>query len=69
MMHDSPSKETDVQLKEGNLFLNDTGGGYYEGSTDITRTFVLGSINEELKKYFTAVVRAMMNLALSLIHI
>ena len=63
MMHYSPSKETDVQLKEGNLFLNDTGGGYYEGSTDITRTFVLGSINEELKKYFTAVVRAMMNLA------
>ena len=63
MMHYSPSKETDVQLKEGNLFLNDTGGGYYEGSTDITRTFVLGSINEELKKYFTAVVRAIMNLA------
>ena len=63
MMHYSPSEESDVQLKEGGFFLNDTGGGYYEGSTDITRTFVLGSVSDEMKKYYTAVVRAMMNLA------
>ena len=63
MMHYSPSKETDVVLKEGAMFLNDTGGGYYEGSTDITRTFVLGSVDQQMKKYFTAVVRAMMNLS------
>ena len=63
MMHYSPSKETDVVLKEGAMFLNDTGGGYYKGSTDITRTFILGSIDQDMKKYFTAVVRAMMNLS------
>lgn len=63
MMHYSPSKETDVVLNEGAMFLNDTGGGYYEGSTDITRTFILGSIDQDMKKYFTAVVRAMMNLS------
>lgn len=63
MMHYSPSKETDVVLKEGAMFLNDTGGGYYEGSTDITRTFILGSIDQDMKKYFTTVVRAMMNLS------
>ena len=63
MMHYSPSKETDVVLKEGAMFLNDTGGGYYEGSTDITRTFILGSIDQDMKKYFTAVIRAMMNLS------
>ena len=63
MMHYSSSKETDVVLKEGAMFLNDTGGGYYEGSTDITRTFILGSIDQDMKKYFTAVVRAMMNLS------
>lgn len=63
MMHYSPSKETDVVLKKGAMFLNDTGGGYYEGSTDITRTFILGSIDQDMKKYFTAVVRAMMNLS------
>ena len=61
MMHYSP--ESDVELKEGAFFLNDTGGGYYQGSTDITRTFVLGSVDQQMKKYFTAVVRAMMRLS------
>ena len=63
MMHYSPSEESDVELKSGAFFLNDTGGGYYEGSTDITRTFVLGSVDQQMKKYFTAVVRAMMRLS------
>lgn len=63
MMHYSPSEETDVTLSGGAFFLNDTGGGYYEGSTDITRTFVLGSVDAQMKRYFTAVVRAMMRLS------
>ncbi len=63
MMHYSPSKESDVTLASGAFFLNDTGGGYFEGSTDITRTFVLGSVDQQMKKYFTAVVRAMMRLS------
>lgn len=63
MMHYSPSVESDVQLTSGAFFLNDTGGGYLEGSTDITRTFVLGSADNQMKKYFTAVVRAMMRLS------
>lgn len=63
MMHYSPCEESDVQLKSGAFFLNDTGGGYYEGSTDITRTFILGSVDQQMKKYFTAVVRAMMRLS------
>lgn len=63
MMHYSPSEESDVELKPGAFFLNDTGGSYYEGSTDITRTFILGSVDDQMKKYFTAVVRAMMRLS------
>ncbi len=63
MMHYSPSPESDVKLERGAFFLNDTGGGYFEGSTDITRTFVLGSVDDEMKKFFTAIVRAMMNLS------
>lgn len=63
MMHYSPSEKTDVQLKEGAFFLNDTGGGYFEGSTDITRTFVLGSVDDEMKKFFTTVLRGMINLS------
>ena len=35
-----------VEKTEG-LFLTDTGGHYFEGSTDITRTVALGEITEE----------------------
>ena len=63
MMHYSPSPETDVVLREGGMLLSDTGGGYYDGSTDITRTTVLGHIEPRLKKYYTAVFRASQHLA------
>ena len=63
MMHYSPSKETDVVLKEGAMFLNDTGGGYYEGSTDITRTYVLGEIPNIMKEHFTLVAISNLQLA------
>ena len=63
MMHYEPTPETDVVLKEGGMLLSDTGGGYYEGSTDITRTTVLGHIEPRLKKYYTAVYRASQHLA------
>ena len=63
MMHYTSTPETDVELTEGNFLLADTGGNYFEGSTDITRTIALGEVNETLKHHFTAVARAMMNLA------
>ena len=63
MMHYSPSPETDVVLKEGGMLLSDTGGGYYDGSTDITRTTVLGSIIPDMKKYYTAVFRSLQHLS------
>lgn len=63
MCHYSSSEETDCELKEGALYLTDTGGNYMEGSTDITRTIALGKISDELKLHFTNVLRG--NLALS----
>jgi Xaa-Pro aminopeptidase len=63
MCHYSSSEETNVELKEGTLFLTDTGGNYLEGSTDITRTVALGKIPSEMKRHFTNVLRG--NLALS----
>ena len=63
MMHYAPTPVTDVVLKEGHMLLSDTGGGYYDGSTDITRTTVLGHIEPRLKKYYTAVYRASQHLA------
>ena len=63
IVHYSSSPETDVQLKEGTLFLTDTGAGFIEGSTDITRTYALGEVPEIMKEHFTVV--AMSNLRLA----
>lgn len=63
MCHYSSSEETNVELKEGFLYLSDTGGNYMEGSTDITRTYAVGEISASLKRDFTNVLRG--NLALS----
>lgn len=61
--HYSSTPETNVELKTEGLFLTDTGGHYYEGSTDITRTVALGAITEEERKHFTTVVCSMLHLA------
>lgn len=62
-MHYAPSEESDAKLEANAFYLNDTGGNYLDGSTDITRTFLLGEADDEMKKYFTAVLRAMMSLS------
>lgn len=63
MNHYSATPETDVEILPEGLLLVDTGGQYLEGTTDVTRTIVMGPVSEEQKKYFTAVLRGMLNLA------
>lgn len=63
IVHYSATPESDVELEEGHFVLMDTGGNYFEGSTDITRTVALGDVSQELKHHFTTVARGMMNLA------
>ena len=55
IVHYCSSPETDVGFKEGTLYLSDTGAGFYEGSTDITRTFALGEVPQNMKDDFTLV--------------
>ena len=63
MMHYSATPESDYELKPQGLFLVDSGGQYLDGTTDITRTFVLGDITEEEKRDFTLVLKGHINLA------
>lgn len=63
MMHYSATPESNAELKPEGFLLVDSGGHYLEGSTDITRTFVLGPITEEMREHFTAVCRSNLNLA------
>lgn len=58
IVHYSATKETDARLYPENFLLLDTGGQYLQGTTDITRTILLGgTATEEQKKYYTAVLR------------
>ena len=63
MMHYSATKESCATLKAEGMLLVDSGGHYLEGSTDITRTFVLGEVADEWKKHFTLVVKGMLALS------
>lgn len=63
IVHYSATEESDRQLKPESLLLVDSGGHYLEGTTDITRTFALGPVTDEMKDMFTRVCRSNMNLA------
>ena len=57
IVHYEPTEQTDVEMTEGSFCLADTGGHYEDGTTDVTRTFALGTVSEEEKRYYTTVLR------------
>ncbi len=63
IVHYAPTPETDVELKPEGMLLTDTGAGFYEGSTDVTRTYVLGPITDKMKEDFTLVAVSNLSLA------
>lgn len=63
IVHYSATEATDIPLEARGMVLADTGGHYLEGTTDITRTIVLGPVTSKEKKFFTAVLRGNLNLA------
>ncbi|MFJ7981512.1 aminopeptidase P family protein [Lysinibacillus xylanilyticus] len=63
MMHYKANKETQYTLKNEGLFLIDSGGQYYDGTTDITRTIVLGRLSDEQKRDFTLVLKGFIALS------
>ena len=63
IVHYAATPETDVEIKPEGLLLVDSGGHYLEGTTDITRTFAMGPVSQEMKTNFTRVLRSNMNLA------
>lgn len=62
-MHYSADENSNAVLKPEGMLLVDSGGQYYEGTTDITRTFILGPVSDEIKKQYTLVVKGMLKLA------
>lgn len=62
MCHYAVTKESNRKLTQRGLYLVDSGGQYYEGTTDITRTFALGELTDEEKECFTIVASCMLRL-------
>jgi len=59
--HYSASEESDFEVEPKGLFLVDSGGQYYYGTTDITRTIPMGETTEEERKDYTLVLKGMID--------
>lgn len=62
IIHYGAQKETCAALKPEGMLMIDSGGHYIDGTTDITRTFILGPVTPEMKKHYTLVLRAMLSM-------
>lgn len=62
MMHYEATPESHAVLKTEGLLLVDSGGQYMGGTTDVTRTIVLGPVSEEIKKHYTLAAAGMLQM-------
>ncbi len=65
IVHYRPTAQSDATVTNDGILLIDSGGQYFDGTTDITRTVILGeSATEIQKKHFTLVLKGNINIAL-----
>ena len=58
MMHYKATPDSNAIIKGNGFLLVDSGGHYLEGTTDVTRTYALGNISNEMKNHYTAVLKS-----------
>lgn len=61
-MHYEAEKGNCAKITEGSFYLVDSGGQYDGGTTDVTRTILIGDVGRKLKRHYTRVVTAMLRL-------
>lgn len=59
IVHYRVTEKTTRKLARDELLLLDSGGQYEDGTTDVTRTVVLGTPTEAMRKHFTLVLKGM----------
>lgn len=64
VIHYRADQQTAKYLSGNGLLLVDSGGHYYGATTDITRTVAIGYVSDEYKRYYTAVLRGHLQLAM-----
>jgi Xaa-Pro aminopeptidase len=61
--HYHVNPENCLPLKLNEIFLIDSGGQYQDGTTDITRTVIVGEPTEEMRDRFTRVLKGMIDVS------
>lgn len=62
IVHYQATPKTNIIIDKG-LYLLDSGGQYLDGTTDITRTFCIGSATQEQRTHYTLVLKGHITLA------
>lgn len=62
MCHYKAVPENDTVIEPRGLYLVDSGGQYYEGTTDVTRTIAVGPLTNTEREHFTLTVISMLRL-------
>jgi Xaa-Pro aminopeptidase len=65
IVHYRATPETEKRLEPGTLYLLDSGAQYLDGTTDVTRTVVVGEPSAEMRDRFTRVLQGHIALALA----
>ena len=65
IVHYGAQENTALKIKANGILLVDSGGQYFEGTTDITRTIALGQFPEEAKTDFTLVLKGHIQLTMA----
>ncbi|MFT3987088.1 aminopeptidase P family protein [Aestuariivirga sp.] len=61
--HYHVTEESSRPLERNQIFLIDSGGQYQDGTTDITRTTIIGQPTDDMKDRFTRVLKGMIDLS------
>lgn len=65
IIHYSPEKGECTEIKKKGMLLIDTGGQYFEGTTDTTRTLVMGELTKEEREHLTIVLKGCIDLLMT----
>ncbi|SFR43809.1 aminopeptidase P family protein [Litoreibacter janthinus] len=65
IVHYRCTKTTNRAVQDGELLLVDSGGQYVDGTTDITRTVVMGTPTREQQECYTLVLQGMIALSMA----
>lgn len=62
MCHYHSAPETNFAIVGNEFYLNDSGGQYYNGTTDATRTLNFGQLDSQRRLHYTAVLKGFLSL-------